>query len=98
MAQTLLTPNSAPAPPEAATLSAQVVAALRQAVPPETVRQRFGLSREQFQGIVGEMNQAAVAWLDAWEDADAGEPDDAGPNIDKLLRNNPLSLRECSVE
>lgn len=98
MAQTLLTSNSAPASNhEAADLSAQVVAALRRAVPPETVRQRFGLSREQFQSIVGEMNRAAVAWLDAWQAEDVGEPDAGSPAIDKLLRDNPL-LQEVSFK
>ncbi len=98
MGQTLLTPASIAAPPENADLTAQVMSALRQAIPPETVREQFGLSREQFHAIIREMNQKALAWLDAWETEDSGEPDEDSPNVEKLLRDNPLSLRECSFE
>lgn len=94
MGQTVLTPSLANAPPENVDLSARVVAALRQAIPPETVREQFGLSREQFQAIIQEMNQATLELIRQWKADDSGYEEENADAIERALAVSPLSLRE----
>lgn len=94
MGQTLLTPDSIAATPKNADLTAHVVSALRQAIPPETVREQFGLSREQFHAIIREMNQAALQLMRQWEADDSGYEEENADAIERALAVSPLSLRE----
>jgi bifunctional DNA-binding transcriptional regulator/antitoxin component of YhaV-PrlF toxin-antitoxin module len=74
-------------------IATQVFAALGQAVPPDVIRERFGLSQEQFREIIRAQNQKAIDLIHSWQNDDSGYEEENAEAIERALTIPPLSLR-----
>lgn len=82
------------AAPLSQNVAAQVMAALRQAIPPAAVRERFGLSPKQFGEIIRQHNLATQELLHQWQNDTSGYEEEQADAIERALTVEPLSLRE----